>query len=210
MPSNKPTNLLRAIVNLRNAGFPNLQSIHKSGNRINSAGEAVEYYIKDMFANTFNIDNADEKENIYREYFSWLGNQNNPPDFILSGSDAVEVKKTIGLPNGIALNSSPPKDYLYKDDPRIVSACKSCEDDLGSWEKKDLIYMIAATEEDRIISLWIVYGNCYAADREIYSRVANGLVKGIAGIKDIEFGTTNELARVNKVDPMGIIKMVYN
>ena len=120
MGNYKTTNLLKSIINLKNAGFPNLQKIYKSGNRINSAGEALEYYIKDMFANTFSLDKSEDKENEYRNYFSWLGNQNNPPDFILAKSDAVEVKKTIGLANGIALNSSPPKDYLYFDDPRIV------------------------------------------------------------------------------------------
>jgi hypothetical protein len=49
-----------------------------------------------------------------------------------------------------------------------------------------------------------VYGNCYAADKEIYTRVSKGLITGIAAIPDVEFTPTKELARVNKVDPLGI------
>lgn len=194
------TNTLMALKNLKKAGFPNLKTITKSGNRINSVGESLEYYIKDMFADTFNIDDVEQKQTIYSTIFSYLGNQNNPPDFIVKKGDAIEVKKHIGIDSDIALNSSPPKDYLYSDDPRLIIACRNCEE----WSKKDLAYFIGTTDADRLISLWIIYGNCYAADKEVYSRVEKGLVSGISNILDIEFAETRELARVNKVDPLGI------
>jgi hypothetical protein len=52
--------------------------------------------------------------------------------------------------------------------------------------------------------LWLIYGDCYAADREVYERVTNKIIDGIQEIQNIEFSTTRELGRVNKVDPLGI------
>lgn len=198
------TNLLKALINLKSAGFPNLQTIYRGHNRINSVGESLEYYIKDMFADTFKLDNIESKENVYRDYFSWLGNPKNPPDFILKGSDAVEVKKTEGLSNDLALNSSYPKDYLYADNTTIVKGCRECEGLEHPWRKKDLIYVVGATDNEKIISLWMVYGSCYSANREVYERIVHGLKAGISDIADIGFEETKELARVNRIDPLGI------
>jgi hypothetical protein len=198
------TNLLLALINLKNANYPNLQSFVVHGNRINAVGDSLEYFVKDMFANTFSIDDVDKKAVEYRKLFSWLGNQKNPPDFIVKLGDAIEVKKHTGEDSDIALNSSPPKDYLYMDDPRIAKACRECEGNNPAWQKKDLAYFVGTTDEDKLLSLWIVYGNCYAADRGIYGNVNRGLVAGIVNIPDVEFAPTKELGRVNKVDPLGI------
>ena len=63
-PNKKPTNTIKALLNLKNAGFPNLQEVYKSGIRINSVGEAVVYYIKDMYANTFSIKEVQKKRRV--------------------------------------------------------------------------------------------------------------------------------------------------
>ena len=52
--------------------------------------------------------------------------------------------------------------------------------------------------------LWLIYGDCYAASKEVYDKMANAIADGVNQIPDIEFQATNELGRVNKVDPLGI------
>ncbi|OGH29161.1 MAG: restriction endonuclease, partial [Candidatus Levybacteria bacterium RIFCSPHIGHO2_12_FULL_37_12] len=114
--------------------------------------------------------------------------------------DAIEVKKIESLRSGIALNSSYPKDKLFSDSPMITSACRLAED----WQEKDLIYVIGVSTDGKLKALWFVYGNCYAANKETYERVRDKISKGINELQDVEFSETNELGRVNKVDPLGI------
>ncbi|GEM_PF-6491591 len=54
-------------------------------------GEALEYYVKDLFCDCLREKSVDEKDKVYSKYFSYIGNQNNPPDLIISKGDAVEV-----------------------------------------------------------------------------------------------------------------------
>lgn len=60
-------------------------------------GDALEKYIKDLFANTLLVENDYEKIQKFNETFSYQGNQNNPPDIILKLGDAIEVKKYKGM-----------------------------------------------------------------------------------------------------------------
>lgn len=60
------------------------------------------------------------------------------------------------------------------------------------------------TDDRNLLTLWFVYGDCYAADRQIYERIKNTISQGITTIPDVEFAETNELGRVNRVDPLGI------
>ncbi|MEC4893935.1 MAG: NgoPII family restriction endonuclease [Oscillatoria sp. PMC 1051.18] len=111
------TNILHAIATLVNHPTPNLLSHYqsKSNNRINAIGDDLEEFIKDAFANTINETDLSKKVKRYSEIFSWQGNQNNPPDLILTNGDAVEVKKIQLLRSRIALNSSYPKAKLSSD-----------------------------------------------------------------------------------------------
>lgn len=52
---------------------------------------------------------------------------NNPPDFMLSGGDAVEVKKIESPDAALALNSSYPKHTLKSSSPLISTACREAE-----------------------------------------------------------------------------------
>lgn len=79
------------------------------------------------------------------KFFSYLGNQNNPPDVILKGGDAIEIKKIQSKSSAIALNSSYPKNKLYSNDPRITKACKNSE----VWKVKDMIYVIGVTNDKK-------------------------------------------------------------
>jgi chloramphenicol O-acetyltransferase len=121
---------------------------------------------------------------------------------ILKNGAAVEVKKIQSLRKDIALNSSPPKDKLYSTDTRITEACRQCED--NDWDVKDLIYTIGVTSDSELKHIWMVYGDCYAADKEVYSKTSNKIQEGIKEIQNVELAPTNELARLNKVDPLGI------
>ena len=72
-------------------------------------GAYLENYIKDSFANTFEVKDEQKRLEIFSEKFSWLGNQNHPPDIMIKGGDAIEVKKTQSARSDLALNSSYPK-----------------------------------------------------------------------------------------------------
>lgn len=194
------TNLLIAISNLVKNPITNLVSHYRGSNRANSMGDALECYIKDLFCNSLNETDQEKRNEIYSQYFSYIGNQNNPPDLIIKQGDAIEVKKIESLRSGIALNSSYPKDKLYSDSPMITEACKNCED----WKEKDLVYVVGVSKEDKLKALWIVYGSCYSADKEVYERIRDKISKGVNELQDVEFSETNELGRVNKVDPLGI------
>ena len=194
------TNLLKALINLKNTTNFSLPAHYGSANRMNSMGVALEYFIKDAFCSSLGIINIADKDQKYSKHLSYIGNANNPPDFIIKQGDAVEVKK-IGNPNSsLALNSSYPKDRLYKDSPLITDACRQCEE----WETKDIIYAVGVVEEETVKSLWFVYGDCYAANKLVYENTREKLIEGINSLEGIGFSKTRELGRINRVDPLGI------
>lgn len=193
-------NILTAIKTLAENPLIQIKSYYSGRNRANNIGGALEEYIKDLFANTINLDDSYVKNQKYSEVFSYLGNQNNPPDFILCGGDSIEVKKIQGNANSLALNSSYPKAKLYFNSSMITEACRNCE----TWDVKDIIYAIGNTDDNNIKSLWFVYGNCYAADNEIYKKIKNTISKGLEELPNIELVNTNELGKIKRVDPLGI------
>ena len=142
------TNILIALKNIVNNPITDISIKYSAQgkNRANNMGEALEKYIKDIFCNTFDINNEVEKNNIYSKTFSYLGNQNNPPDIMLTNGDAIEVKKIENIGSQIALNSSFPKDKLYSDNLMITQECRDCED----WKEKDLIYIIGAMQQEKL------------------------------------------------------------
>jgi hypothetical protein len=194
------TNLLIALKNIVDKPVTNLVSHYSSSNRMNNMGEALELYVKDIFCNSLEIETLAQKNEIFAKYFSYIGNQNNPPDLMIKDGDAIEVKKIESLNSGIALNSSYPKNKLYSDSSMITKACRECEE----WTEKDLLYVVGVTKNDVLKSLWFVYGDCYAASSEIYERIRTKISSGLRELADVEFAETNELGRVNRVDPLGI------
>ena len=197
------SNILKAIINIANNPIVALADTYMGRNTINNVGQALETYIQDVFANTVVEVDADKRNEKINQTFSYLGNQNNPPDIILKGGDAIEVKKIQSKGSAIALNSSYPKSKLHANDTKITDACRTCE----TWDVKDIIYTIGVTSDAELKHLWLVYGDCYAASREIYSRIGKTIKKGVKQIEDIEFSETKELGRVNRVDPLGITNL---
>lgn len=198
------TNIIKAIINMVQNPIAELKSYYKSINRANGMGESFEEFVKDIFANT--ITETDEQKRLKEisKAFVYLGNQNNPPDSILRGGDAIEVKKIESerrLSNSsIPLNSSYPKAKLCADSSMITSECRNCE----HWKEKDIIYAFGVISKNSLINFAMVYGVDYAAESQIYERIRETIVDGIKALPDVEFAETNELARINRVDPLGI------
>ena len=196
------TNVLDAIYNIVHENNFDLRSLNSGRNRANAMGNALENYIKDAFAGTFGLQEEERMKKFNKE-FSWLGSQNNPPDIMIKNGDAIEVKKTQSANSSIALNSSYPKTDLRSSSPMITRECRQCE----TWTTKDLIYCVGHTTDTSLKSLWIIYGNTYAANHDTYQRIKNTISKGIKTIPDVVFSETKELGRVNHVDPLGITNL---
>lgn len=201
-------NVLRAILNIAVFRNNNLKSYASTYlNRINAVGEQLEFYIKDAIATSFEL-SQDKKQEAYSKVFAWLGNQNHPPDMIIKGGDAFEIKKIEGLKSALALNSSPPKNKLRANDIRITADCKKC--DGGKWVDKDLYYVIGSAKGGIISYLFFVHGTCYAANHQIYERVHEPIKKEVNSVLDslgLEKGETVELGKVKRVDPLGITEL---
>ena len=75
------TNIIDAIINLVTNPKFELKAYSESHNRANNMGEALEEYVKDIFAGTVNEKDENVRNQKLSEVFSYLGNQNNP-DFL--------------------------------------------------------------------------------------------------------------------------------
>ncbi len=196
-------NIINAIYNLVNNPVIELVNYYEGRNRANNSGDALEEYIKDLFANTFDMDEKNRMERL-STVFSYLGNNSNPPDAMLRGGDAIEVKKIESPNSALALNSSYPKHILLKDSPMISVACRDAED----WDKKDMIYAVGLVDkQNRLNHLTMVYGLDYCASEECYSRIKTTIKNGVEAIRGVEFAESRELGHINKVDPLGITYM---
>ncbi len=190
------TNILRAIHTIVSNDIPDVIDFYRSKNKINAVGDALELFIKDIFANTLRETNQLKKQEAYEQIFSYAGNANNPPDFMLKLGDAIEVKKLQSETAQIALNSSYPSAKLYSHSPMITKTCRDCEE----WKEKDLLYAIGCVNKQKLSLLWLVYGDCYAASHDIYQNMKSQIVTGINQATGIEFSPTKELGRVNRVE----------
>lgn len=87
------SNILNAIINIINSTQLKLGNYYNLRHRANAEGDNLEEYIKDLFAGTEKEDNEQIRLQKISEVFSYLGNDSNPPDAMLHGGDAIEVKK---------------------------------------------------------------------------------------------------------------------
>ncbi|MEG1564382.1 MAG: NgoPII family restriction endonuclease, partial [Bacteroides sp.] len=194
-------NIIDAICEVIKSPMHQLDSYAKSHNRVNSMGEALEEYIKDVFSGTVNESNFKKRDQLISESFSYLGNQNNPPDsMLINGGDAIEVKKIESPNSALALNSSYPKAKIYANSSMINQTCRDCED----WSIRDIIYAVGVVDGKNLNSLAFIYGMDYCADKDVYERIKLTIKNGVESITDVEFAETKELGRVNRVDPLGI------
>lgn len=197
-------NILNAFINIINRGSSLIMDSYMSSNRINNVGEGLETFIKDIFSDVTPELSQQERLLKYEETFSFLGNQNNPPDIMIRNGDAIEVKKIQSISSQLALNSSYPKQVLHSNSSFITQACRNAED----WNRKDMLYVIGSlTDTHDIRYLSFVYGDVYAASDSVYKRIANTIKDNIEQIEDIEFVETNELGKVKRIDPLGITNL---
>ena len=181
---------MASIARSKSASLSGYREGYKIG--INSMGAAFEEFAKAALAG-----NKD-----YAGSYSWLGNQNFPPDAIARGGDAFEVKKHENSGGTIALNSSPPKDMLYPDDPRITGECREI---LGN-RPIDIFYIVGHVLGNSAKSVYFVQGRCYAARPEVYEKISGPLgnaVKKAISDAGLESSRTTELGRVGRADPFG-------
>jgi hypothetical protein len=201
------TSPLKFILNFQEFQTTHLNISGKlSNNRMNSMGEHFEVYIKNLFCGY--IENP-EKEIVknYKDFFSWNGAKNSPPDLIIKNSDAIEIKKIEGVKPDISLNSSNPKNKLYSSSTLITDECKNCEQE--PWVEKDILYVIGSVNKDteELYKLWLVYGDCYCAKNSTYENIKKIIKSGVETLPDLVFSESNELGRLNKIDPLGITNL---
>ena len=197
-------NILTAIQVIIKHYSNSLSNDTDSSNRVNAMGEGLEQFIKDSFANSF-YESKSEKIKLYSSIFSYLGSQNHIPDMMLRSGDAVEVKKNESRSGSLALNSSYPKAYLDKNYPKLKQECRDCE----IWDKKDLLYVIGTvTKKTKILNqLWMLYGDCFAADHSLYEELLTDVSKSISDTLDDLVSETGEISRLNEVDPLKITNL---
>ena len=192
-------NLIDAIITLLKENTNNLSNVRAGANRINNVGYALEDYVKNFFADSFNLSYA-EQIKCWSETFSYIGNDSNPPDMTLKNGDAIEVKKIQSKDAALALNSSYPKQILLKSNPMISQACRDAEE----WTQKDILYIVGVVNGKILKHLCMIYGTDYCASEKCYLNVYHRIKAGVENIEGIEFSPTRELGRINRVDPLGI------
>lgn len=198
-------NIIDAIITLVNNPITKITEYYQGRNRANNAGDALEEYTKDLFANSFGMNEAERLKKI-ESVFSYLGNTNNPPDAMLWNGDAIEVKKIEANNSALALNSSYPKQKLFSESKMINKGCRDAEN--NQWAEKDMIYTIGVVDkENNLRHLCMVYGLDYCADEEVYSRIKSTIKQGVESIQGVDFTESKELGHINKIDPLGITYM---
>lgn len=197
-------NIIDAIINLVSNPIIELVEYYQGRNRANNVGYALEEYVKDLFSGTFDTV-SEERHRIQSDIFSYLGNNNNPPDAMLKNGDAIEVKKIESDNAALSLNSSYPKHKFCKDNPMISTACKNAEE----WSEKDILYIVGSIRKNTndLKHLCMVYGTEYCASEECYKKIREIIKTGVESTEGIEFAESKELGHINKVDPLGITYM---
>lgn len=195
-------NIINAIIHLIQNPVIDLQNSYLGKNRINNVGDALERYVQDLFIDGFDLDENDRNIQISK-HFSYLGNSSNPPDMMLKGGDAIEVKKIESKNSDLALNSSYPKNKLFADNPMLTTACKLSE----NWTVKDMLYAVGVVNKNKLTDLIFVYGDDYCADNAIYETIKNRIKTGVETIEGVEFTPTKELGKIKKIDPLGITNL---
>lgn len=200
------TNVLVALDNYTKISNVKVSDMYSSIG-INRSGDRLEYFIKDIFSDSLNVNDKNEKVDEHKEYFSWLGSRNHPPDIIIDNGDAIEVKKTTSLSGRIQLNSSNPHQKLKSDSSLITNECRNCEDD---WDVKDFAYIIGRIPrgENEIDFIWMVYGDCWCAKSEVYKNLSDKISDKInEGVDELPYGKlnkdSNEIGRLNEADFKG-------
>ncbi len=172
-------------------------SLRLQGNNIVQAnGVPFEDYVMNLFSDNLFETNVKNYRKKIDETFSCLHANNYSPDYIIKGGDAIEVKKTEKIATEYQFNSSYPKNKLFADSPKLLPGALKNE----NWTEKDMLYVFGVVPEGKRLSFMsFVYGSEFAANRKFYENVENKIREAVTGEESV---TTNELGRLNGVDPL--------
>lgn len=197
MESSPASSVLRAVCELVKVasmgGGRGISLKSQPRGSLGEQGKPFEIFAKNMFAECLGALSS-HVDAAWERTFSWRGSANHPPDFMIRGGDAVEVKIHGGI-GQIQLNSSPPKRTLKVTDPRIQDACRTCEE----WDEKDFLYFIGKANEEFVEALWIIDGTCIADKADTYDIIFDKLALTVT---DLGGEPGNEIGRFNNVDPL--------
>ena len=103
--------------------------------------------------------------------------------------------------SNLSLNSSYPKDYIYPDSQNVPSSDLLKEEEL--WDKKEIIYVAGNLDNktNKLLSLWLAYGNTFVADRAVYLNLIDEIRESIAET-NATLQESKELARATGIDPL--------
>lgn len=185
-------NLLQAINKLcvtKDYAIPKYET--DGSNHIQEVGKGLEAFFKLLFI-------EQKTPEALRAAFCWQGAMNSPPDIITASPQiAIEIKKQTSN-NPIQLNSSYPKQYLYKDNSRISNKCRGI---IKSY-RIPMIYAIGIVNDSKVEKLWIIDGSIYAAHSSAYTNTKDAVSSSIyRSIEDL-CNTTNEIASIQDTDPL--------
>lgn len=201
------TSILDLAINYSNIKNTEFDDVYDSCVGINTNGEKVEYFIKDLLCDSLSIDGKDKKEQQHKEKLSWLGSKNHPPDMMIRDGEAIEVKKFRGKHQKLSLNSSTPKTHITPDMKRINSDCEACEDEIGGWDKKDMVYALASDVSSGSVGFtWVLYGDCWCSKNKTYKDVTDSIRESLEDSlpKDVNLDMSgNELGKVKDVGEGG-------
>jgi hypothetical protein len=172
-------------------------------NRMNAMGVALEDFIKDSFADSFTLEGI-QKRAKHQSVFSYTGNQNNPPDMMLKGGDAIELFELDSIDGNIVFNSLYPKAKLLANSSKINSFCRSAED----WQEKDLIYAIGTIEKEEYLRhLWLIYGDCFVANATVYERIIKIVDPSSYSGVEVDCKTLDDIGCLGSVDYLNVTKI---
>lgn len=187
------SNVLNAIVAIVDHNNNHINGV-RSGN-LSQSGRGLEEYILRAFSNSFALEEPDYNERLH-EVFSYWGSACTPPDAMIRGGVAIEIKK-IESASQIQLNSSMPKKALFSSDPMLTEECRNAEE----WDKKDIIYAIGVVKNSILRHLFFVYGIDYCPSNSCES-LFKQLKESIHGISGLSIDDSNELGRINDIGPL--------
>lgn len=167
-------------------------------------------YIKNLFADTFHVADKTERTCRWGDVFH-IGNSTNPPDLMLRGGDAIEIKNIYipkrysrpGLNDPLILNTVYPRQKLFVDDPLVTNSCRKAE----RWTEKDIIYAVGVSKGKQLTHLCMVYGIDYCASAKHYKNILLEMRSKLKDIPNIRFGDEREPGRVNAIDPTGATRL---
>lgn len=203
-------NILTAIKNISNFKTNNMGEYFKdyAGNKIKTARQQIEYYVKDAISGSFNSVKDKKPTDRYNGLFSYSGSKTQPPDMIIRGGDSLVIKTIKTYKGSFTINNSPPKDRLMWNDPWIIKNCRRI--DGGQWTSKDLFYVIGWIEKRRMKYLNFIQGSCFLPEQKFYNKKTDDLKKNIYKFLEsegLEANRTIALGKVTNIDPLAITNL---